>query len=256
MNKKRSFLIILFSFLLLFSPLISGTLEKEKWVKKVIDFENLKKIKKITTRYLIKGSSKEAIEIITYYLNHNNKKNFIDIIENAEGTFCKSFYETSFNFNLIEGFTQTTYFSEPENREYREIYLYENGFLKYREYYKNKAKTFSLNNFSGDSIRLMELLTFAKLNDLKKIEAKGFIVPGALKIPFVFKFLKEEKISINNKTYNCLLYSGEINGILNAPAKIIFGSSKIWLLKEFPHIRIKADYFNKNFTLIDYKIFY
>lgn len=252
--KKKLFILLLFTLFIV--SIIKATTKQDNFVKQVIDYNNIKLIKKIETKYIIQGSSKSAIETINYYINPEEKNNFIDIIENAKGTFCDSFYESSFTYNLLNGFTKTTYYSEPENRNYKEFYNYKNNLLIYKEEYKNKNKTYNLDKFSADSIRLMELLTFSKLEKLEKIEATGFIVPGAFKIPFIFKFIKEETLTINNKSYDCLLFSGEINGILNAPAKLLFGSSKIWVLKKFPHIRVKADYFNKTFTLLDYNIHY
>ena len=252
-NYKILYLMVIFLFI---NTKLLSTQTFNQFINHVFDFENIKKVKYIETKYLIEGSSKSATETVNYYINLNSENNFIDVVENAYGSFCNSFYETSFTKNLLNGFTKATYFSEPENKNYKEEYIYSNYTLYYKEYYKNKSKTYNLDSFSGDSIRLMEMLTFAKLNYLKNIKAIGFIVPGALKIPFIFKFIKEENIILNGKNYECLLFSGEINGFLNAPAKLLFGTSKIWVLKKYPHIRIKAYYFNKTFSIIDYNIIY
>lgn len=250
----KYFFLLLLIILLILPNYLKASNNLKSFINNFFDYENIKKLKSIKTQYLITSGNKNSIENISYTIDNSSEKKFITIHENANGTLCTSYYLTNFSYNLIEGYTKTKYISKIENTKYEETYIYKDNFVYYSTIKKNN-KT-ELEQFSADTIRLLELLTFAKLENLKVIKASGFIVPGNKKVPFIFKFIKEEAITINGKKYNCLLYYGEIDGILNKPAKLIFGDIKIWLLKEFPHIRIKAEYYKKIFNIIDFDIKY
>ncbi len=250
-NKKIGLLLLI----IIFSLTICGS--KINSFKYYIDLGNLENINKITAKYKVQGKEATSYETITYTINHNVKNNsepFITIKDIISGEFAQGYYVSNINKDFQPLHCISEYKSEYENTDYIEEYRYTTNNIFYTSKKNDKTKEYKINGLIADSITLMELLTFIDTDKIKKLEAKGLIVPGSIKIPFKLEFLQEENIIIEGKTYNCLKYKGELNNIFGGLVRAFGGTSYMWVMKEYPHIRVKAQYAKKEFTLIDYII--
>jgi hypothetical protein len=93
---------------------------------------------------------------------------------------------------------------------------------------------------------MMEYLVFMDTARIKELHMGTLICPGAIRLPFLLRQVGEEMVTaLDGRTYDCLVYETEWDSFLSVFVKLFYGSAKVWVMKDFPHIRVKMDFFKK-----------
>ncbi|MEJ5273682.1 MAG: hypothetical protein WH035_06085 [Spirochaetota bacterium] len=245
-NKK---FLLLFVFIILFSFSFQGVYSN---YNKLLNIDEMKKLKYIETVYDVTGKGKSSIETIKYFFD-----NTLYIEETCIGEYGNGYYTISTDQYFRPLVMETKWISEYEKADCLErfIYNYENETIVYINLKNSQTKTFQLSEVTGDSVTLGELIIFINTNNLKNFSTGGLIVPNAYKAPFIFRYVKTDNYKINGELINEEVYKAEINNPFLQFLAVMFGNkAEIHLKADFPHIRTRSFYSIRNIFLKEYKI--
>ncbi|NLJ05358.1 MAG: hypothetical protein GX435_06615 [Exilispira sp.] len=220
----------------------------------ILDIENIQKLKYIETVYDIFGNGKSSIETIKYFIDDS-----IYIEETCAGEFGNGYYTITTDSSFRPLVTETKYSSEVEKIDFfeRYIYNYNNLTITYYDLKKQSSKIFDLKNISGDSITLGEVMVFMNIAKLKDYSTYGLVVPGAMKVPFIFKYIRQDYFQVDNENMIEEIYHADIDQPFIQFISSLFGNkAEIHVNHAFPHIRIRSFYSIRTIVLKNYKILY
>lgn len=220
----------------------------------ILDIEKIQKLKYIETVYDISGKGKSSIETIKYFIDDS-----IYIEEICVGEFGTGYYTISTDSSYRPLITETKYISDVEKKDIFERYIYDYNDLTitYYDLKKSSSKIFDMKKIYGDSITLGEVIVFMNIAKLKNYSTYGLVVPGAMEVPFIFKYIGQDYFQVENDNMIEEIYNADINQPFVQFVASLFGNkAEIHINKAFPHIRIRSFYSVRTIILKKYMILY
>jgi hypothetical protein len=148
------------------------------------------------------------------------------------------------------------YRSAIENLDFWEYYEYRpDGSVLFTDRKAKRSSRLLGGEAYADSVTMMEFLVFCRTEAIKELHMTTSVSPGAIRLPFVFRRVGEERVAaLDGREYDCWVYSAELDSFLSFLVKLFYVEAKVWVMKSFPHIRVKMDFFRKQVILREFRI--
>jgi hypothetical protein len=210
-------------------------------------------IRSIRIDYLTTRNTLSTEDHVSYQLEGNPQITAI-----AQGDLARSLYTVKLKDDYSPASFEHNYQSHAENLDFWEQYQYESPVATVFTDLKTKRSTrFANSPGFADSVTMMEYLVFARTEDITELRMSTAVSPGALRLPFVFRRCGEERvIALDGSSHDCWIYSAEVDNLLSLVVRLFYGDAKIWVMKDFPHLRVKMDFFRKNVVMKSYSVEY
>lgn len=214
--------------------------QKLNSMKEFIDVERTKKLASLTVVYETRNKELMSVATMRYSFPGGIEVDMKDV-----GTFSSGGYKVRLDSNYFPVYAEHDYTCAIERLEYYDTYTYQNDRIRYVNLRSKQQKTIEFNRMTADNLTLLELLVFLDTDKVKRMNAEIIVPPGATQLPFLFKYSRDETLMVEGKPVDCYVYIAELDSFLSPVVTLFYGDAKIWLRKEFPHVRIKMDFFRK-----------
>ena len=174
----------------------------------------------------------------------------------SHGALADSLYPVRFKPDFTPASFEHTYRSRVEGLDFDERYVYESArSTVFTDLKAKRSQRFTNDSSFADSVTMMEYLVFVDTSQLKELRMSTAVSPGAIRLPFIFRRIGEARVSdLAGRLHDCWVYEAEIDNLLSVLVKLFYGSATLWVMKDFPHLRVKMDFFHKTAMLKDYEI--
>ncbi len=219
----------------------------------ILDIRQLSALKGIQVHYLTTKGSQTTDDVLDY-----NLAGVPVITCTSRGDLAQAVYRVSLKPNYSPATFEHQYKSNAEHLDFWEFFQYETPLQTvFTDRLHHNVTRFDNDARFADSVTMMEYLVFSRIDQLTELRMNTVVSPGALRIPFILRRTGEETVSsLDGKSYDCWVYSAEIDNMLSVFVKIFYGDARIWVMKDFPHLRVKMDFFHKSVSMKDYTVLY
>jgi hypothetical protein len=199
-------------------------------------------IESMSITYVETRGGKSSIDTVDYSIGDR-----IEIVGVQEGELANGRYTVEFKPDLSPSFTEFRYKSNLEKTDFWETYSFETpNKVLWTDRASGRTKQLVSKKAFGDMLSLYEFLVFLDTDRMRAIKMSGVVSPNAVQLGFECRLTGRETIKGTDGTeYRCLVYDVELDNLLSLIVKLFYGNARIWIMEDFPHLRVKMDFFHK-----------